>query len=183
MGGTNDVLKRHVKNGDCNERLDQRREPRGAGGETDGTSDQRDRMRDRKCCNNQRECSQAPQGDDQTEQEQEVVWSVEDVQKAKLDEPPSGLEPTRIQWYTPWIACELVCPDHIIRQLESESGGHLCSQVIKARSNREFGMLGSDRVLQQHIKQNLVPDQVLGIGGSRCDDMRERPLKGCEGIV
>ena len=95
--GLNDILQRHVNDGNCDQRLDERREPQADRNETEGSRDQRDRVADREGGDNDDEQSQPAEWNHEAEQEQEVVDAAKDMQHAVGQERQGGLLPARIE--------------------------------------------------------------------------------------
>src|SRR5437016_2697293 len=92
-----DVFKRHVNDGNGNERFDEWRKPEKIRREVVGGGNQRNRMRDRECSNHGNERTEAAEGDHQAEQKQEMVNAVKNVEKTQVDKTQSRLLPPRVE--------------------------------------------------------------------------------------
>ena len=97
LRGINNILQRHVDDGDRDQRLDQRREPEPVRHEAESRRYQRDRMPDGERGDDDHERPQPPERKHQAEQEQQVIDAFEDVPEARDDEAQCGLLPARIE--------------------------------------------------------------------------------------
>src|SRR6266550_6029198 len=95
--GSDDVLERHIHDGERDQRFDQRRKPKRVWRESDRRRHEGDRVRDGERRHDGDEWPNLPERDDEAEDEQEMVDAVEDVREAELDEAQRGLMPSRIE--------------------------------------------------------------------------------------
>ena len=179
-----DVLQRHVDDGDGDQRLDERREPERVRHEAEGGGDQRDRMRDREGGDDDDERPRRRNGI--TRQSRNSRWSVPSrmCQKPETRKLQRRLMPARIEAHEAGIAVQLEGA-HVL-----PSGGRKRSAVETRwpkRSTRgcdgEGGALGADRILEQHVEQLLAPVEVELVGEPRAVEMRARLLVGGERAV
>src|SRR5438045_3230766 len=80
--GRHDIFERHVHNRDGDQRLDQRWEPQGARNEVEGGRQQCDRMSDRECRNDDDQRPQAPEWNHETQEEEEMIGAVENMNES-----------------------------------------------------------------------------------------------------
>src|SRR5262249_35557347 len=104
--GTDDVLERHVEDGDGDERFDQRWEPEHIGGEAESRGQKCDRMRDRERGHNDDEEAQPSEWNHQACQKQEMIDALDDVPEAGHDKTQRGLMPARVELHEPRVAVE-----------------------------------------------------------------------------
>src|SRR5260370_34680699 len=90
------VFERHVHNGSCDERFDERRKPEKIRREVVGGSDQRDGMRDGERGNDGNEGAEAAEWNHQAKQKEKMGGTVENREKTEIDERRSGLLPARV---------------------------------------------------------------------------------------
>src|SRR5262249_23739645 len=89
--------------------------------------DEGDRMRDRERGDDPHQWLEATEGNDQAQQEEEVVDAVEDVEKARPDEARGRLRPARVEPHQAGIALELEGAPRAPRRQETQPDGGLCA--------------------------------------------------------
>ena len=91
--------------------------------------------------------------------------------------------PAWIERHHARIAGELVGAHRAARREESKHGDHARGKPLEAGADREAGAIGLNRVLEQHVEQHLVPDDVGAAGELGPGDVIERGVEGREGPV
>src|SRR6185295_6181514 len=82
-----DILERHVHNRQRDQDLDQWRKPQSVGRKAEYRRDQRDRVRDRERGDDRDERSHLSERNDQANDEQQVVDTIENVREPERNEP------------------------------------------------------------------------------------------------
>ena len=107
QGRVNDVFQRHVKDGERDQCFDERREPERVWNKPERRGDQRNRMPDGECGDDDDKRPQPSERNHQAAQEQQVVGAVENVPEAGHDKTQRGLVPSGIEAHQAGIAPEL----------------------------------------------------------------------------
>src|SRR5262245_59991864 len=102
-----DVLERHVDDGDGDEHLDERRKPERVGREIVRRRDERDRVRDGELGHDGDERPQPAERDHEAEEKQQMIRAVEDVLEPEADDMQRRLVPPRIESHDARIAFQL----------------------------------------------------------------------------
>ena len=131
----------------------------------------------------QEQRAQAPQWNHEAKQEQQVIGAVENMEKAQLDEAERGLVPARVERHHPGIAGEFVGAHCSARGKESKHGDDARGKPLEPGPDGETGAIGLNRVFEQHVKQQLIPDDVGTAGELGPGDVIERGVEGREGAV
>src|SRR5262249_13168652 len=100
--------------------LYQRRKPQRVGRKVVGGSDQGDRMRDGKRSHDQHELTDSTKRNDQTEEKQQMIDAVQDVQESQLHELQRRLMPSRIEPHQSGITTEFEGANRIVGRHESK---------------------------------------------------------------
>ena len=151
-------------------------------------------MRDGEGGDDDGERAQTTKRNHQAQQEQQVIDTAEDMEEPVHDEPRRGLEPARVEPDETRVAVELERALDARRARPSESRGTSFGRAGSNRStvtdrrpavsNRvEIEIRDSargHRILEQHIDERLVRDEVEVCGQRRAGHVRERALVGIE---
>ena len=137
-------------------------------------------MRDRERGDDQDEGAQAPEGDHEAQQEQQVVRPVEDVEEAEGDEPKGGLMPSRIQPDQARIAGQLEGPDRASGREEPKDGHHPQPQPPEPGMDGEPRSWRAYRVLEPQVEQALVPIELRPLPQRR---RRGRLRRGLDRLI
>ncbi len=122
----------------------------------------------------------APKGNHQAEDEEQVIDSVEDVEKAQEDEAQERLVPAGIQVDHARIAGILEDPLPTRRRHEVDDAHGLQAQVGEGGVDGEARLIRIDGHLEEHVQQGLLGHE-LGPGFERWrEHVRERPFEGGE---
>ena len=178
-----DVLERHVDDGERDEGLDERRKPERAGRDAESGGDERDRVRDREGSDDGDQAPQRPQRDDETEEEEEVVDPVEDVREAERHEAQRGLVPAGVEPHEPRVADVLEDALRPVRRPQAQHRDRTQAEVREPRIDRKAGLVRRDIVLQQYIEQSLAPRELQPRVERRGIEVRQRRLVAREGPV
>src|ERR1700733_2593451 len=101
--------------------------------------------------------TESPEWNHQTEQKQQVVRTVEDVEKSEIDKPQRRLMPSRIEPDESGVGRELEGPDRRIRREKSENGDDMHAQPTERRVDRKSRTVRLNRILEQDVEHGLVP--------------------------
>ena len=164
-----DVLERHVHDGDRDEGLDQGREPEEVGRHAVRRGDERHGVRHREAGDDRHQRPEAAERDDQAEQEQQVVGAVEDVLVPRGDEAGRSLVPARIERHQAGIAAQLEGPLGPFRGDEAKHGDDAHAQPLDAGPDGEARRLGRDRVVEHYVQHRLAPDDLEAVGEPLAD--------------
>src|SRR5262249_48766517 len=181
--GSNDIFQRHINDGSGDEDFNERGKPQEIRRKVVSRSNQRNGMRHGKRHDYRNQRAQPPERNYQTEEKQEMVRTVEDVEKTQVHKAQRGLMPTRIEAHQTRIAVKFERAHFAARRNESEHGNHAQAQARKPRLNRKTRALRLNRSVEQHVQHRLVPDHIRGIGQRRASDVRERRFVGKEGKI
>src|SRR5262249_54508306 len=145
--------------------------------------DQRDRMRDGERGDDRDERTNATERNDETEDEQQVIDSVENVLEAEHDEAERRLIPVWVEAHEPGI------PD-LLQRTHRAAGGKKAQQRAGTHAeSRERGVDRKarggrgDRVLEHDVEHRLLPREVDRVGQRWTDDMLERAIVALERAV
>ena len=147
-------------------------------------------MRHGESRDDQNQPADAPERDDETQQEQQVVDPVQDVREPQGDEPQRGLVPSRIEPDEPQVAPVFERANGAVRWQEPHHGEHAQRQALEPGVNREVGLVRRYRILEQHVEHRVFPVERSFIGQSRARDVckcvvviAKRPVGGnrCQG--
>src|SRR5258705_13661947 len=114
-------------------------------------------MRNGERGHDERQHAQSPERDHQAQYEQQMVGTVENMVKARFDEPQRGLMPARIEPDQSGVAVEFESANRTAGRQKAQRDDDLQSQPLQLRAYRKVGAAGIDRVLEHHIEQTLVP--------------------------
>ena len=145
---TDDVLERHVDDRERNEHFDQRRKPKRIRRKAHRGGDERDRVRDGERGDDRDERPDAPNGNHETQHEQQVVDAAEYVRESQADEGERGLVPLRIELHQAWITVVLKCALDTARWQEAKRRTRPKPKVGERWVNREVGLVGGDAILE-----------------------------------
>jgi len=143
-----DVFQRHVNDGDRDQCLDERRKPEPVRDKSEGRGNQRNRMPNGECGDDEDKRAQPPKRDHQAAQEQQVVGAVENVPEAGHDKTQRGLVPPGIEAHQAGIALELERARGADGRQEAQCRGDFLPEPVDAQADREFGTVGLDRILK-----------------------------------
>ena len=107
---------------------------------------------------------QPPEGENEAEQEQEVVDALQDVPEPRDAEAPGRLMPARVEPHEARVAVELERPHGAVRRQEAQGRLDPLGEAVDARVDREGGAVRPDRVFEQHVEELLVPVEVEVVG-------------------
>src|SRR5216683_3251909 len=140
-------------------------------------------MRDGECGYDGNERAEAAEGDHQTEQKEQVVGAVENVEKTQVDKSQGRLVPPRIEVDKARIAGEFERANSTAGRQKPKNGDHTQAQARESRVNGKTGLLRLDRVLEQHVEHGLVPKDVRIVRKRRSRNVRIGVFISNEGAV
>ena len=161
--GADDVLERHVQDGDRDQRFDERWKPKRVGRVTERGCDQRGRMGDRERGDDHHQRSdlpERPERDDETQKKQQVIGAFQDMEKAQLDEAESDLAPIRIERHPARVSGEIERTNDPVGWNETDNVYHVDAQPLEARVDGELGTIRFDGVVEQDVEDALFPIDV-----------------------
>src|SRR5687767_6007115 len=94
-------------------------------------------MRSRKRRHNQNQRAKAAERDDKTEQEQQVIDTVENVKEANLHKAPGRLMPARVELNQARIATQLEGTYRPIRRHKPDHRHDIAPEPLESRPDRE----------------------------------------------
>src|SRR5437660_10823657 len=153
----NDVFKRHINDGNGNERFNHRRKPEKIWCEVVGGGDQRDRMRNGERGDDGNERAETAKRDYKTKQKQKMVGAVENVEKTQVDKSQSGLVPARVEADEIGIASEFESANFAAGREKPKDGYDAQTQPRERRMNGKTGLLRLNWVFERHVEHGLVP--------------------------
>ena len=187
QSGRDDVLQRHVHDRGRDHCFNERDEPEGGGRQTQRCGDQRNRVRDREGGDEDHEYSQPLKGDNQAQQEQEVIHAVEDVGEAQPHEAKRGLVPAGIEHDSAGIPCELVETLATGGGQEAQYRRDPHPQSFQAGQDGKLRPIRRNPVFEQHIQHYLLPIDLCAFrkrrskGRGQCGFVRSEGWVGREG--
>ena len=174
--GAAQVLDRHVDDRRRDQRLDQRRKPLARGDEAEGGGEQRDRVGHRERGDDLEEIpAESAERDHDTQQEEEMIESAENVADAGLHEGHCRALPAPVERHRAGRAGQQVDPFPAARRQES----HIDDELVAERADRvihenEVAAVRRDRVLEVHVEVAPVPEDAERRRQRRLVDERKR---------
>src|SRR5579863_6039221 len=107
--------------------------------------------------------TEAAERDHQAKEEQQVVGAVQDVLESQLDETRRRLLPSWIERHRARIRRQLIGAHGSSGRQESHHREYSRGQVLKMRIDSEARPVRSDRVVEEHVKPDLVPEDMSAI--------------------
>src|SRR5262245_39582121 len=145
---TDDVLEGHVHDRNRDESFNQRRKPQRVGTDIVRRCNQSYRVSDGKRGDNLDQRAKSAERYHQTEQEQQMVGAIENVQEAGTNEAQRGLKPARIEANESRVAFELECSNSATRRQKSQHAYDSKSQNAQTWLNRKPGSIRFDLILE-----------------------------------
>src|SRR5215472_1588837 len=178
--GSDDIFERHVDDRSSNERLNQRRKPQEIRREVVGRSKQSYRVRHRKRGDHGDEHAKPAERNHQAQQKQEVVGSVEDMEKAQVHKAQSSLMPAWIETNQAGVAIEFERANFAPRKNQAQNRDDAQPQARKPRLDRKTRAIRLNRSVEQNIQQGLIPKHIGGIGKRRAAEVSDGALIGAK---
>src|SRR6478752_3107545 len=147
--GPDDVLERHVHDRECDQQFDQRREPERVRRETKHRRRERETMSHRERRHDRDQWSEPPKWNDQAEDEQQVVDSVENVVEAERHEAKGRLMPSWIEPHEPRVAHILERAFGAVGRQEAQDGRRAYAETRERGVDRETRLWRRNRKLDQ----------------------------------
>ena len=175
LADAEDVLERHVDDGQRDQDLDQGGEPENARRQTGGGGDQGDRVGDRERGDDEDQLAELAERGDEADQKQQVVETAEDVFEAHRHEVEAGLCPVGIEPHAARLGGKLENPRVAVGGLKAEHGEHAQAEAAEAGVDRESWPLlcghGVERCFEQHVQERLPPYELRGRRQRRAADV------------
>ena len=106
-------------------------------------------MRYRKRRNNRNQPAEPAEWDDEAEEKQQMIGSVENVTETHRYEGPGSLMPPRIQLHDSWIATfVLERANRTVRRQEPEHRDYPQPELLEPWTKRKAGLIRLDRVFE-----------------------------------
>src|SRR6478752_9891462 len=105
-------------------------------------------MRGRERRHDQDERSQTAERNDQTDEKQQMIGAVEDMEEAELHEAQCRLVPARIELDESWIAGELERALGPTRRDEADRGRHPQAEPCELRLDRKMRAVGANGIVK-----------------------------------
>ncbi len=122
-------------------------------------------------------------GNDQAEEEEEVVDPPEDVLEAEPDELASRLQRAGIERDEPGIAAILVGPLAPVARRPPQDRRRRDAEVGEERADGEARRAGGDRIREHHVEHRLSPGKLLFVSQRGRRDARARRVEAHEAAV
>ena len=106
------------------------------------------------------ERTQAAERDYQTQQKQQMINPVKDVEESKLYEPRRGLVPTWIEPDYAGIAQNLECPYGVVGKYEANDGKHPQAEPLQSRLYGKLRLVRRNRIFECRIQHPLLPVEI-----------------------
>ena len=140
-------------------------------------------MRDDERGDDRDERLQSPERDEQTEEKEDVLRTVENVKEAVLGKSPGDLGPARIEEHRSGVAVQLEDARPSVRRQEAHDRPGLDAEPDEPRVERKVRLIGGDRVLEEHVDHALVLDELRVIGEAWAEHLPQRLFVALERAV
>ena len=183
QSGRHDVLEGHVDDGSGDHRFHEGNEPEGGGRQSQRGGDQRDGVGYRKGRDEDDQYPNPLKGDNQAQQEQEMVHAVENVGESELYEPKRGLVPAGIERDPSRVPGVLVEPLASIGRQEAQYGRNPHPQPFEAGQDGKIRTIRRDPVFEQRVQHHLLPVDLRALAEGRTPDRGQRGLVRAKGWI
>src|SRR5580704_4496107 len=104
-------------------------------------------MRNRECGHDRDERAEAPEGDYQAKEKEQMIAAVQNVHETQLYEPQGRLMPARVELNHTRVTSKFEGSNSATRRQESQHGNSSHSQPSQFGVNGKTGPFGLDRII------------------------------------